>query len=157
MIWSRSEKLKWEYFKASPKFDRLSYFCGYIKAQFNDQNALNGKGNVYVAPIFMFDCSYVQSLEKNKYLLEYNQLKFDLLEIYARKLRKAYLSSGINTYEKWLKFWEKIYDKIINELKTDLYNVELESNFGENHSGIISWKLKVENDLKELTEYSSDK
>ena len=157
LIWSETEQLKWEYFKASPRFDRMSYFCAYIKAQFNDQNVLNGKGNIYVAPIFMFDCSYVQPLEKNKFLLEYNQLKFDLLEIYSRKLRKEYSTSGIDTYEKWEKFWESIYDKVLNDLKTDLYNVELETNFGENRSGLVSWKFKVENDLKKLTEYSSEK
>ena len=83
LVWSSTNKLKWEFFKAAPKMDRTSQFCGYIDVQFNDVNFLNGKGEVNVYPLFIFECSYVQPLKKDRYLLEYNQVKFDLLEVYS--------------------------------------------------------------------------
>lgn len=157
IIWSSTDKLKWEFFKGAPKIDRSSQFCGYIDVQFNDVNFLNGKGEVNVTPLFLFECAYVQPLKKDKNLLEYNQVKFDLLEVYSRKMRNEFIKSEINTQDKWLKFAESIYKKVYTEYETDMYNLETETNFGEYYSGLLSWKYKVENDLKELTEFSTEK
>ncbi|MGS2765178.1 hypothetical protein [Sinomicrobium sp. M5D2P9] len=157
LVWSSTNKLNWGHFKGAPKIDKASYFCGYIDVQFNDVNFLNGKGEVNVSPIFLFECSYIQPLKKDKYLLEYNQVKFDLLEIYARKMRNEFQKSEINTKEKWSKFAKRIYDKIYLKYDTDIFNLETETNFGENYSGLLSWKFKTENGLKELTEFSSEK
>lgn len=156
IIWSSTNDLQWDYFKAAPKLDRASFFCGYIDAQFNDVNFFNGKGEVNIFPTFLFECSYVQPLKKDKYLLEYNQVKFDLLEFYARKMRSEFQKSEINTKERWNKFAKSIYDKIHTEYETDMFNLETETNFGEDHSGLVGWKFKVQNNLKELTEFSSD-
>lgn len=157
IIWSSSDKLKWEYFKGAPKFERASQFCGYIDVQFNDVTLLNGKGEINVTPLFLFECSYVQPIKKDKNLLEYNQVKFDLLEVYSRKMRNEFIKSDINTQDKWVKFAEDIYKKVYTEYETDLYNLETETNFGEYYSGLLSWKYKVENDLKLLTEFSTEK
>lgn len=156
LIWSSTNKLKWEYFKDSPKIDRTSFFCGYIDVQFNDVNFLNGKGEVNIYPTFLFECSYVQPLKMNKYLLEYNQVKFDLLEIYSRKMRSEFDKSEINTQEKWTKFAKAIYDKVYREYETDIFNLETETSFGENESALVGWKFKTETGLKELTEFSSE-
>lgn len=157
LIWSSDHKLQWDYFKGAPKFDRNSLFCGYIDVQFNDVKFLNNKGEVNINPIFLFECSYVQPSEKSKNLLEYNQVKFDLLEVYSRKMRSEFSRSGIDTQDKWLKFAQNIYDKVNKEYETDMYNLEMETNFGENYTEVIGWKYKVENDLKNLTEFSSDR
>jgi len=157
LLWSSINKLKWEHFKGAPKVDKSSHFCGYMDVQFNDVNFLNGKGEVKVLPTFLFECSYVQPLKKDKYLLEYNQVKFDLLEIYSRKMRNEFAKSEINTKEKWLKFAKTIYDKVYAEYETDIFNLETETNFGNDYSGLIGWKFKTENGLKELNEFSSEK
>ncbi|MBJ7881849.1 hypothetical protein [Gelidibacter salicanalis] len=156
MIWSSTNKLKWDYFKDAPKIDRSSFFCGYIDVQFNDVNFLNGKGEVTIFPTFIFECSYVQPLKMTKYLLEYNQVKFDLLEIYARKMRSEFVKSEINTQEKWTKFAKAIYDKVYREYETDIFNLETETSFGENESELVGWKFKTVTGLKELTEFSSE-
>jgi len=156
LVWSSNNKLKWEFFKGAPKMARTSQFCGYIDVQFNDVNFLNGKGEVNVSPIFLFECSYVQPLEKDRILLEYNQVKFDLLEVYSRKMRSEFFKSEIDNQEKWLKFAEIIYTKVNTEYETDIYNLEAETNFGENYPELISWKYKVENDIKELTKFSTE-
>ncbi|MCB0449673.1 MAG: hypothetical protein KDC97_06105 [Confluentibacter sp.] len=156
IIWSTDNKLTWDNFKGVPKVDKSSFFCGYIDVQFNDVKFLNGKGEVSIIPIFLLPCSYVQPLKKDKYLLEYNQLKFDLLEFYSRKMRKEFATSEIDTNEKWQKFAKSIYDKIYAEHDTDIFNLETETNFGEDYSALLPWKFKVENDLKTLTEFSTE-
>ncbi|MGB3775401.1 MAG: hypothetical protein WA951_09105 [Leeuwenhoekiella sp.] len=156
VAWSSSNPLKWEYFKGAPKFTQPSFFCGYIDVQFNDIGFSKGEGEVNIIPLFDFECSYVQPLEKNAYLLEYNQVKFDLMEVYARKMRSEYLKSEINTNEKWSKFAKGIYDKIYRDYETDIFNLETETNFGKEYSQLIGWKYKAEKGLKELTEFSSD-
>lgn len=157
LTWSPSNKLKWEHFKAAPKFDRTSYFCGYISVQFNDVNFLNGKGEVRIAPLFLFECSYVQPLKKDPYLLEYNQVKFDLLEIYSRKMRKEFSKSEIDTQDEWTKFAQSLFNKVNSEYETDVFNLETETNFGENYTELLKWKFKTENGLKELVELSTEK
>jgi hypothetical protein len=156
LLWSSTNKLKWEYFKGAPKIDKSSFFCGYMDVQFNNINSIRGKGKVIVLPTFLFECSYVQPLKEDKYLLEYNQVKFDLLEIYSRKMRKEFAKSEIDTKDKWLKFAKSIYDKVYTEYKTDIFNLETETNFGNDYSGLAGWKFKTEKGLKELKEFSSD-
>lgn len=156
LLWSSTNKLKWEYFKGAPKIDKSSFFCGYMDVQFNNINSIRGKGKVIVLPTFLFECSYVQPLKEDKYLLEYNQVKYDLLEIYSRKMRKEFAKSEINTKDKWMKFAKSIYDKVYTEYKTDIFNLETETNFGNDYSGLAGWKFKIEKGLKELKEFSSD-
>lgn len=156
LVWSQKNKLEWELFEGAPKVDKSSFFCGYIDVEFNEMNFSKGKGNVIVAPIFLFDCSYIQPLKKSKLLLEYNQVKFDLLEFYARKMRSEFQKSDVNSEEAWLKFAKKIYDDIYNEYETDLFNLETETNFGEDYNGIMSWKFITEENLKKLKEFSTE-
>jgi hypothetical protein len=88
--------------------------------------------------------------------LEYNQVKFDLLEIYSRKMRNEFSKSEINTQEKWTKFAQSTFNKVNSEYETDLFNLETETNYGENYTELIKWQFKTENGLKELIELSSD-
>jgi hypothetical protein len=155
-VWSEKDQLKWELFKGTPKVEKSSFFCGYISVEFNEMNFPKGKGKVDIVPIFLFDCSYVQPLKKSKYLLEYNQVKFDLLEFYSRKLRSEFKKSNIDSEEKWLKFAIKIYDDVYTEYETDLFNLETETNFGEEYSQLLSWKFKSEENLKNLKEFSTE-
>ena len=96
-VWSEKNKLNWELFKGTPKVERSSFFCGYIDVEFNEMNFPKGKGKVDIVPIFLFDCSYVQPLKKSKYLLEYNKVKFDLLEFYSRKMRSEFKKANIDS------------------------------------------------------------
>lgn len=155
-VWSEKDKLKWELFKGTPKVEKPSFFCGYISVEFNEMNFPKGKGKVDIVPLFLFDCSYVQPLKKSKYLLEYNQVKFDLLEFYSRKMRSEFKKSNIDSEEKWLKFAKKIFDDVYTEYETDIFNLETETNFGEEYSGLLSWKFKSEENLKSLKEFSTE-
>lgn len=123
-VWGVENKLNWESFKGAPRVEKSSFFCGYIDVEFNEMNFPKGKGKVDIVPIFLFDCSYVQPLKKTKYLLEYNQVKFDLLEFYSRKMRSEFKKANIDSEEKWLKFAKKIYDDVYKEYETDLFNLE---------------------------------
>lgn len=156
IVWSQKNKLKWELFKGTPKVDKSSFFCGYIDVQFNEMNFPKGKGKTEITPVFLFDCSYVQPLKKSQYLLEYNQVKFDILEFYSRKMRSEFQKSDINSEDNWIKFAKKIYDNVYKEYETDLFNLETETNFGENYSGLLSWKFKSEENLKKLKEFSTE-
>jgi hypothetical protein len=155
-VWSEKNKLNWELFKGTPKVERSSFFCGYIDVEFNEMNFPIGKGKVDIVPIFLFDCSYVQPLKKSKYLLEYNKVKFDLLEFYSRKMRSEFKKANIDSEEKWLKFAKKIYNDVYKEYETDIFNLEAETNFGEEYSGLLSWKFKSKENLKSLKEFSTE-
>lgn len=89
----------------------------------------------------------------NEYLLQHEQIHFDITEIFARKFRKEVGAIQINKTE-----LNKIADldaKITKELQVmqDLYDSET------NHSILKSkqaeWEVKVSNQLKQLDLYSS--
>lgn len=157
IIWKPNTKLTWEDFKGSPKIERSSFLCGYIKVRFNDFNFPKGKGVVEILPLFVYECSYVQPLKKSSSLLKYNQIKFNLLEYYSRRMRSEFKKSNINTIDSWIKFAKSIYDKVYADYETDLFNLETETEFGDNYTGIVSWDFKLDEKLKELTEFSTDK
>ena len=75
---------------------------------------------------------------------------------YCKKMRSEFQKSEINSMERWNKCAKSIYDKFHTEYETDLFNLETETNFGEDRSGLIGWKFKAQNNLKELPEFSSD-
>lgn len=157
MIWSSTNKLNWQLFKGAPKIDNTSLFCGYIDVQFNDVKFMGSKGEVNICPIFLFQCSWVQPSKKNTQLLEYNQIKFDLLEIYSRMMRKEFDKYQIDTQDEWQKFAEEIYNKVYIKYNTEIFNLETETNKGEDNLKLAQWRSKVNDQLITLLEFSYEK
>lgn len=155
LIWSKEHKIDWKYFKGTPKIERPSFLCATLNVDYKDYK-IGGKGRIEVLPVIVFDCSYIQPNYQNKYQLEYNQLKFDLLELYARKMREAFNAANIDSQMKWQKFAEEIYNEIFNDFETEIYYLETETNFGLEYTETLRWKYRLKEELAETAALSTD-
>ena len=154
-IWSSEHSLDWKYFKGAPKLERPSFLCATLNVDYKNYK-IGGKGSIEVLPIIVLNCSYIQPQYQNQHQLEYNQLKFDLLELYARKMRKAFNEANIDSQMKWQKFAEKIYNDIFNDFETEIYYLETETNFGLEYTETLRWKYRLKGDLAETSSFSTD-
>ena len=155
LIWSKENKIDWKYFKGAPKIERPSFLCATLNVDYKDYK-IGGKGRIEVLPVIVFDCSYIHPNYQNKHQLEYNQLKFDLLELYARKMREAFNAANIDSQMKWQKFAEEIYNEIFNDFETEIYYLETETNFGLEYTETLRWKYRLKEELAETASLSTD-
>ncbi|MCL6217604.1 hypothetical protein [Zunongwangia pacifica] len=155
LIWSTKHTLDWKYFKGAPKLERPSFLCATINVDYKDYK-IGGKGRVEVLPVIVLSCSYIQPNYQNKHQLEYNQLKFDLLELYARKMRDAFNEAKVDSQIKWQKFAEGIYNEIFNDFETEIYYLETETNFGLEYTETLRWKYRLKEELAETSSLSTD-
>ena len=155
LIWSREHPVDWKHFKSAPKLERPSFLCATLNVDYKDYK-IGAKGRVEVLPIIVFSCSYIQPNYQNKHQLEYNQLKFDLLELYARKMREAFIEAKIDSQMKWQKFAEEIYNEIFNDFETEIYYLETETNFGLEYTETLRWKYRLKEELAETASLSTD-
>ena len=107
--WNERRKLVWSDFQAEPPVQ--SAHAALTNSGINlDLKLQNKEFNVKVHARFNPDKSWKRrDIENSEYLLAHEQLHFDLTELYARKLRKAFLT------RKWKE------NENVNAIFNDLY------------------------------------
>ncbi len=85
-------------------------------------------------------------------LLDYQQLNFDLCEVYARKMRKELL---IHKNKLWKGFdhAEEMFNNLTAEYMKTQAIMNEETGYGIDAHKVENWKLKVENDLQDLSDF----
>jgi len=151
IIWTKNYKISWNDFLgkrliskdnvAAKSFLELYYIPGYHK---------NGYYSYTIIPVFNKYKSSV--LDRNIKLLEHEQIHFDILEIFSRKIRKQ--------FEILKNFNESEYThyKIFNNYLDSLKNYQERYDLDTDHSLVEKkqefWKKIVAIKLKELDSYS---
>lgn len=159
-IYWKEAKLSWDDFKAKPIPDSpfhantnagLSYSWG-LKNE-------NGKIelNYEVRGFFNPNSSWVDPKSKtNDYLLQHEQLHFDITELHARKLRKKLAELRIEQLGKNPKSsLNKLYEDIEKERAAMQLKYDRESNHSINKEGEAKWQNFVKRELKKFENFNS--
>jgi hypothetical protein len=156
LFWSDSRKLTWDDFKGVPEGSSNDYSSSIsvsIPSSIDKQ--------LFIAPTFTSVCvfdkrkSWVHKDVANDTLLLYNQTIFDIHEVYARKLRKAFMETTFmeTTYKDQ-------YKSITSDNNSNLLNrveeFRRESFHGEKGKAILKWAAQINNELQELNQYRKD-
>lgn len=86
-------------------------------------------------------------------LVDYQQMNFDLAEIYARKMRR-------DLFENKSKLWKgfAFADQILKEHLNEYYRVqvlmEMQSNFGNDEGALKYWKNLIQEELLKTQQYA---
>ncbi|VAV86303.1 hypothetical protein MNBD_BACTEROID02-1260 [hydrothermal vent metagenome] len=147
-LWNSNRELVWEDFKDAPKISLPFYVCAYIDAYFDFTKYFSKKGKFEVNAEFNAQCSSVQPSERNKNGLKLANIHFDLTKIYADKIRLAFQKKQLYDFESWKKYANEIYSEYNKEYETEIYNLYNQTSYGTNISELISWKFKVNQELK---------
>ncbi|CAI2767896.1 hypothetical protein [Flavobacterium collinsii] len=151
ILWSKSKKLVWEDFKGIPDTVgsiMLAETTSTIKFEYNVTN--NVLTSYKIESIFIKSRSW--TITNDMQLLAHEQLHFDITELYARKIRKAFDSLRIRK-----NFNEENYSLIYNSniLKRNDLNKLYDSQVYGNNIRQNQWIKRVKNEVLKLNKYES--
>ncbi len=165
ILWQENKKLKIQDFKADNK-DTIKVnrqqFLGAISAIRIEYSSFQRNKNS--VPDFSiktyFDPNESWMLLKNDYVLQHEQIHFDLTELYARKMRKSVESlrqknvTNISIYRKKIQHWNVMKEKASNQFDADNqdYYIKIgQKILFQKNPKQEAWKKKVD---RELFQYS---
>ena len=165
ILWQENKKLKIQDFKAENK-DTIKVnqqqFLGAISAIRIEYSSFQRNKNS--VPEFSiktyFDPNESWMLLKNDYVLQHEQIHFDLTELYARKMRKSVESlrqkniTNISIYRKKIQHWNAMKEKASNQFDADNqdYYIKIgQKILFQKNPKQEAWKKKVD---RELFQYS---
>ena len=165
ILWQENKKLKIQDFKADNK-DTIKVnrqqFLGAISAIRIEYSSFQRNKNS--VPDFSiktyFDPNESWMLLKNDYVLQHEQIHFDLTELYARKMRKSIESlrqknvTNISIYRKKIQRWNAMKEKASNQFDADNqdYYIKIgQKILFQKNPKQEAWKKRVD---RELFQYS---
>ena len=165
ILWQENKKLKIQDFKADNK-DTIKVnrqqFLGAISAIRIEYSSFQRNKNS--VPDFSiktyFDTNESWMLLKNDYVLQHEQIHFDLTDLYARKMRKSVESlrqknvTNISIYRKKIQHWNVMKEKASNQFDADNqdYYIKIgQKILFQKNPKQEAWKKKVD---RELFQYS---
>ncbi len=105
--------------------------------------------NIFLGNASWIDTTKIESLEK---YIEYQQLQFDIAEIYTRKFRKEVLKNK-NEIMKGFEIVKQIDNQIMTGLSEERLRFIKETESGRNLIKLQEWREKIASDLNELNEF----
>jgi len=165
ILWQENKKLKIQDYKAENKDTvkvNRQQFLGAISAIRIEYSSFQRNKNS--VPDFSiktyFDPNESWMLLKNDYVLQHEQIHFDLTELYARKMRKSVESlrqknvTNISIYRKKIQHWNVMKEKASNQFDADNqdYYIKIgQKILFQKNPKQEAWKKKVD---RELFQYS---
>ena len=165
ILWQENKKLKIQDFRADNKDtvkENRQQFLGAISAIRIEYSSFQRNKNS--VPDFSiktyFDPNESWMLLKNDYVLQHEQIHFDLTELYARKMRKSVESlrqknvTNISIYRKKIQHWNVMKEKASNQFDADNqdYYIKIgQKILFQKNPKQEAWKKKVD---RELFQYS---
>ena len=142
-------KLTWDDFQEKSialRNSELKYYIGYNTENFksNDTAFLKVIAFCYVDK----NSSYIKREFKNERYLRYNQVIFDLAELYRRKIQYD-IDRVSTTYEIGIQFKQNV-----DQLDQTIDKFQTESGYGQNIHVITNWEKIVSNELNVLAKVS---
>jgi hypothetical protein len=86
------------------------------------------------------------------YLLNHEQIHFDMGEVFCRKMRKQYKEKPFPN-STFAQEASKLYNKILKEYNDEQKLYDKETNHSINKEKQAAWDIKVANQLKELEKF----
>jgi hypothetical protein len=149
--WSADKKLTWDDFKQRPDASspNAALTSSIIKYDFGYNNVDGLKFHIHC----QFDKERSWGRTKTDYILSHEQGHFDIAEIFARKLNKAFKEYTPTSNIK--KDINKIYSDLMHQLQSTQEQYDKETNFSINKPQQEEWLKKIKDQLKELEAYMS--
>lgn len=149
ILWSSKKKLTWQDFKGIPdtlNSIMLAGTCSDINFEYKSSNNL--------VTDYKVECTFIKSkswtITDDAQILAHEQLHFDISELYARKIRKAFDSLKIKK-NNFIENYTIIYES--NIIKRNDLNKLYDSQVYGNNILQQRWIKKIESDLLKLKKY----
>lgn len=156
-IWSENNKLTWEDYWAEPEGTlvnaqtrfKIDIYPEIVQVDANDY--IQNLDELTVKAVFYKELSW--SVDKNSIPLLYHEnLRFDIAEIYARKIRRRFTQLKAQKEQRF-EMYQREYSKLWKECLEFQKEFERDSQYGRNNLKDQEWNEKIQNELLVLKAY----
>jgi hypothetical protein len=150
LVWNESRQLTWDDFRGKPA-KRFSAASTHYDIYKNMEEKGNG-AHVSVEAVFLCNKSWKKTSWVNEQVLTHEQKHFDIVELFARKLRKSIQSHKYTSYENLKTVSDSLYD--VNDKEMDVYQDKYddETDASMNGEKQREWNKKI---MVEIAKYSA--
>jgi hypothetical protein len=149
IVWSESQRLTWNDFRGKPEPRNSIASTHYsLKKKLTDHG---NSATVKVIAVFYPNDSWKR--KKKKGVLAHEQRHFDIVELFARKLRKQIQSGIYENYDDLVAKVNRYYDETDRELDAYQDRYDRMTSHSRNSRRQAKWNSKVEMELDELSNY----
>jgi hypothetical protein len=147
ILWRLDRPLTWDDFKGTPEKRFAAASTSYdILKEVN-------KNSVEIKAVFFTQSSWKKKSWINDEVLAHEQKHFDIVELYARKLRKQIKETKFTSFEDLKSKMETLYD--VNDKAMDKYQdlYDEETDGSMNGDKQREWQAKIMKEIKALDAY----
>lgn len=152
IIWNDSIKLTWNDFKAKPIPNAAEAAMTASSMEFS-YNTKNSKIFWQVKVKFFPLLSWTNPKKQSDYILNHEQLHFNITELYARLLRKRLTENVFSTKD--IQKLKLINKEILREWQKEQDKYDRETNHSIIEKKQIEWNLSIQMRLDALKEFAS--
>jgi hypothetical protein len=149
LLWSADRPLNWNDFNGKPekRFAAASTHYDILK-HLKKENA--NAATVTIEAVFFRHKSWKKVSWINDEVLAHEQRHFDIVELFARQLRKAVSAASYKSYEDLSKKLDEFYDKFDKAMDVYQDKYDEETDGSMNGDQQRAWQKKIAAELKEL-------
>ena len=153
ILWQDNKPLTWDDFKGKPEKRMAVASTSYDI--YLDIDKTNTGYNVIIKAVFFYYSSWKNKNWIDKTVLIHEQKHFDIVELYARKLRKLSKNVKYTSYKDLEEKLYALYDVLDSQMDAyqNLYDDETEGS--TNSEKQREWNAKIINEIKALDDYKS--
>ncbi|MCB0506828.1 MAG: hypothetical protein KDD21_00875 [Bacteroidetes bacterium] len=152
--WSANRKLTWNDFKENYKVSKYSVEAAKVSTSITYGCSVSNNEISYIVEARLYPkASWSNKEAQFDYVLQHEQLHFDITELFARKLRKI-LSEKIKNHKDY-KLVNKYGDKISDDWDVFQDKYDRETDHGTNDSKQKEWNIAIQQQLKMLEDFAS--
>lgn len=153
IVWQEGKLLTWDDFKGKPakRFSAASTHYDTFKTTEEKGN----KTEVVVEAIFYTNKSWKKVSWINDAVLEHEQKHFDIVELFARKLRKEIQAHKYSNYENVKSVTDSLYDKMDKEMDLFQDKYDDETDASMNGDQQRKWNTKIMDEIQSLSAYKN--
>lgn len=154
LIWEEGKPLTWDDFNGKPekRFAAASTHYDIFKKVTETEKS----ASVKIYAVFFRNASWKKKSWINDEVLAHEQKHFDIVELYARKLRKIIQETKFKNYQDLTAKIQVLYDKNDKEMDVyqDLYDEETDGSMnGEQQR---AWQKKITAEIEALNKYKEN-
>jgi hypothetical protein len=149
-VWNAERKLAWSDFKEKPPRNTPLIAMTYSTI-FYEYSVYGGNINMKIVASFDEETSWTKD-DTSRYLLNHEQIHFDITEIFARKFRKA-VSESLFTKNNYVTKIRGLHEKTIGEWRKWQAQYDKDTDNSLIKSAQAEWNVKVAEELAALVAY----
>lgn len=153
IVWQEGKLLTWDDFKGKPA-KRFSAASTHYDT-FKTTEEKGKQTEVVVQAVFYINKSWKKVNWVNDEVLEHEQKHFDIVELFARKLRKQILECKYSSYENVKSVTDSLYDKMDKEMDLFQDTYDNETDASMNGDKQREWNKKIMDGIQSLSAYKN--